>query len=482
VDRPLGDRAHPVIPPEERVFVNRNLRLDRIDVVGFDMDYTLAIYVQPEMDRLSVEATVDKLVALRGYPPEIRELPCDCAFPIRGLIVDKRHGHLLKMDRYRYVAKAYHGHDLVSKEDRERLYQQTKIEPADDRFHWIDTLYALPEAALYAALVPFLEARGELDHAKLFEDIRECIDLSHKDDSILPVMLAGPARYFFRDPKLPATLHKLRSAGKRLFLLTNSQRDYTDRMMTWLLDGGVAGYPSWHHYFDAVVVDARKPSFFTTSRPFLERGPDGLREAPGDGFERGRIYEQGNLRELERRLETGGDRVLYVGDHIYGDILRSKKHSTWRTAMIIQEMDQELRASGETSEARQSLDDLEERRARREERLRWHQAELKRMEKEGNGERGGSDDDARRELRKEVDALRLELRDLGRESRALEAEIDRRYHPAWGSLFRDGTEESLFGKQVEEYACVYTSRVSNLLGYSATQYFRSPRDRMPHET
>jgi len=27
-----------------QVFVNRNLRMERIDLVGFDMDYTLAIY------------------------------------------------------------------------------------------------------------------------------------------------------------------------------------------------------------------------------------------------------------------------------------------------------------------------------------------------------------------------------------------------------------------------------------------------------
>ena len=37
------------------------------------------------------------------------------------------------------------------------------------------------------------------------------------------------------------------------------------------------------------------------------------------------------------------------------------------------------------------------------------------------------------------------------------------------------------GEQVEAYACVYTSRVSNFRFYSPMQYFRGPRDRMPHE-
>ena len=40
---------------------------------------------------------------------------------------------------------------------------------------------------------------------------------------------------------------------------------------------------------------------------------------------------------------------------------------------------------------------------------------------------------------------------------------------------------SRFGEQVEDYACVYTGRVSNFLAYSPLRYFRSPRDHMPHE-
>jgi 5'-nucleotidase len=55
----LLPRTDPMrIPRTRRVFVNRNLKMAGIDWVGFDMDYTLAIYNQIEMDRLSVEATV----------------------------------------------------------------------------------------------------------------------------------------------------------------------------------------------------------------------------------------------------------------------------------------------------------------------------------------------------------------------------------------------------------------------------------------
>ena len=35
--------------------------------------------------------------------------------------------------------------------------------------------------------------------------------------------------------------------------------------------------------------------------------------------------------------------VLYVGDHIYGDILRSKKTLGWRTMLVVPELESELR-------------------------------------------------------------------------------------------------------------------------------------------
>src|SRR5262245_31096931 len=81
-----------------RVWVNRSLRMDQIEWVGFDMDYTLAIYNQAEIDRLSIEATVKKLIE-RGYPPELAEVRYQYDFPVRGLLIDKRFGHMLKMDR-----------------------------------------------------------------------------------------------------------------------------------------------------------------------------------------------------------------------------------------------------------------------------------------------------------------------------------------------------------------------------------------------
>ena len=47
--------------------------------------------------------------------------------------------------------------------------------------------------------------------------------------------------------------------------------------------------------------------------------------------------------------------VLYVGDHIYGDILKSKKELRWRTCLIIPELEHELATLAAQEEYRKQL-------------------------------------------------------------------------------------------------------------------------------
>lgn len=466
------------LPVERRVYTNRSLKLDEIEWVGFDMDYTLAIYKQAEIDRLSIAATVKKLVD-RGYAPELMEARYDEGFPLRGILIDKQEGNLLKMDRFKFVTKAFHGSRELSRERRRELYHVRKARFDSDRFHWIDTLYALPEAAVYAGAVDFFDALGEqVDYALLFRDIRESIDEAHRDGAIVDVIERDLPRFVTPDPELATTLHKLRSAGKKLFLLTNSQAGYTESMMTFLLGGAMAEYPTWRHFFDVVVVAATKPRFFTERRPFFEHRGKGEESTRAARLERLKIYEGGNLQEFERLIGASGDAVLYVGDHIYGDVLRAKKESAWRTVMIIQEMADELRASAESREEFAEIDQLELRRERLMDELRARQARLKALEREPEAER---DEAAYRAEKRAIEAIRQALREDEERARAIERTIDERFHHGWGSLFKEGVEVSSFGDQVEEYACLYTMKVSNLGCYSPTHHFRSPRDYMPHE-
>jgi HAD superfamily 5'-nucleotidase-like hydrolase len=477
------------VPRARRIYVNRNLRLQTVQWIGFDMDYTLAIYRHPEMDRLSIEATVRKMVENFGRPESLLEMPFQCDFPIRGLHVDKKLGNVLKMDRYRYVKRAYHGMRELTKEERRHHYHSRPVRAGSKRYHWVDTLYALPEVTVYAAAIDHLESRGiAVDYAQLFDEVRVSIDLAHQDGSITGRIAETPEAYIERDPLLGPTLHKLRSAGKRLFLLTNSRPDYTERVMAFLLDGALPEYPRWRSYFDVIICTARKPQFFTESNLALVPAEPGV-PPPEHGFADGAIYEGGCLTEFERLLKVASDEILYVGDHIYGDVLRAKKETAWRTMMIIQEMGAELRVHEEVASDLERIDELHALSESLTDELRFRQAQIKTIDRALELHEGGTEGPtsaaalaaARQTHRRAIDRIRARLHRVEEELEDLEAKVDRAFHPFWGSLFKTGHEVSSFGDQVEQYACLYTERVSNLLHYSPVHYFRGPRDRMPHE-
>jgi hypothetical protein len=224
------------IARSDRVFVNRDLRFSNIDWIGFDMDYTLALYNQRNLEELSIRCTLGKLVEKRGYPAAILDLEYDSTFAVRGIVVDRKHGNIFKMDRYGHVGRVYHGKRLLDKEERRQLYRTERIRLPQPRWAWIDTLFALPEAVMYATIIDYLESHGDKPQfSQLWGDIRECIDEAHRDETMKSIIKANLGEYFVRDADLAATLHKFRSSGKRLFLLTNSFWDYTNHLMSWLL-------------------------------------------------------------------------------------------------------------------------------------------------------------------------------------------------------------------------------------------------------
>ncbi|HEX2732737.1 MAG TPA: HAD-IG family 5'-nucleotidase [Polyangiaceae bacterium] len=465
------------LPRSERIYANRNLPLTHIDWLGFDMDYTLAIYQQEAMDALSVEVTIDNLVSF-GYPEYLRNLKYDSRFPIRGLHIDRQLGNVLKMDRFAAIHKGYHGFRRLDREEIRAAYWETKVVPDSERFRWIDTLFELSEVTSYVSIIEAMERRKErMDYPRLLEDIRRAIDLGHHNGTVHSRVLADLPRYVNRDPNLALTLHKLRSAGKKLFLLTNSPLPYTQRMMEYLLGESMPEYRSWELFFNVIIVAARKPLWFRGEEPF-HYYHEGKPQPGVNDLERGVIYGGGNLKEFERLLGIRGARVLYVGDHIYGDIVRSKKESAWRTAMIIQELDAELAAhQGSAAHIRKKLE-LDEGRTRQEDELRFYQRRLKALHRH---DEEPPDEAEERRIRRGLERVRATLGRMNEEQEQLEQTIDTSFHPYWGSLLKEQGELSNFGAQVERYADVYMPRVSCLQHYSAEQFFRSPHDFMPHE-
>jgi len=258
--------------------------------------------------------------------------------------------------------------------------------------------------------------------------------------------------------------------------------------MGYLLDGVVPEYPSWRNYFDLLVTGAAKPAFFSEQRPFLELDIDGGEARPrgeAERLDRWKVYQGGNLAAFQRMTGFPAESVLYVGDHIFGDILRSKKTSAWRTCMVVQEIEDEINYTDARHETISALSEVELLLARLDDEVSARKTQLNLLERrlDRNGETGDGRArlEERRRLKQELERVRRALKESSALSEMLEEEVEAGFNRYWGLLFKEGNENSRFGEQVEQYACIYTSRVSNFLHYSPVQYYRSPRDLMPHE-
>ena len=455
-----------------RVFVNRTLRLGEIEAIGFDMDYTLCRY-RPELEVLATDLAVDHLVR-RGYPEALRSLTFDPTWGVRGLVIDCARGNVCKMDAHRHVTRVQHGLRPLPDDQRRDIYHADPPRLSADRWVHCDTLFATPETWLYANIVQLMEdATGQElgihETRRLYADIRYCVDLVHRDDSLKSAVRADMDRYVDRDEHLPQALHRLRSAGKRLFLLTNSDHSYTDHVMTYLLNDALSGYRSWQDYFESIWVSSGKPSFFTRLQEPIQLSA--------------KVFDGGGRTHLERRLGLTGDRVLYVGDHIYGDVLKASSTTGWRTALVVPELEDEMEALQAKTELILQRSDLEDQRFELESALASAELNLRqvrRAERTANG-----DAEAlvleREALRSCVADFRARHADVVAQTAALTTEIEAPHNPRWGQLLKERHKHSLFGAQMKEYASLYTSRVSNFAAYSPDHHFEPPRDLLPHE-
>jgi len=481
--RALRYREHR-IPRRHRVFVNRNLKMTAIRAIGFDLDHTLAHYDPVPVEELGFDLTKRKLVEEKGYPKEVLDLKYDPEWVIRGLVVDKKRGNVLKMDYFNFVSRAYHGLTALRSDERGRAYRSDRIRLGHENYVSVDTLFHLPEVYLYVSLIDFFENRDgkkSLDYEALYKDVREMIDEAHRDGSLKSVITGNLDRYIRLDSEVRTVLEEFRRAGKKLFLLTNSEWSYTDALMRHILMKGKRAPEHWTDLFNVVIVEAAKPQFFLSND-----APAPVAELEGRTMS-ATVGRGGSATWLQRTLGSGGEHVLYFGDHTYGDILQSKRVANWRTAMIVPELDREITVTAEHTKEFERLARLSSERHQLEIDKAAIGRELRRLTLILS-EQDGTDPARRGEIAARIQEIPDQIASFEQRGSELEHEIgqirlkiDRAYNPRWGSLFREGNESSRFGHQLKDFACVYTSRVSNFLHYPWNYYFQSPVGYMPHD-
>ncbi|XP_043709570.1 5'-nucleotidase domain-containing protein 4-like isoform X1 [Telopea speciosissima] len=490
----------------KQIFCNRSLNMKNIVAVGFDMDYTLAQYMPETFESLAYNGTIKKLVYDLGYPPELLNWSFDWKYMVRGLVLDKKRGNILKMDRHKYVKVAYHGFSEMSKEDKIATYGNTLLRDAFDEpdYALIDTLFSLAEAYLFAQLVDFKDNNpGKVpngaDYSRMYKDVRAAVDLCHRDGTLKQMVAKDPKKYINEDPSIVPMLKMLRDSGRATFLVTNSLWDYTNVVMNFLcchrtLDGSSPCNFDWLANFDVVITGSSKPSFFhednranlfevepesgmlvntDNGTPYPQIGSTSPM-LPSKGLKKGcRVFQGGSVGHLHKLLSIeSSSQVLYVGDHIYGDILRSKKVLGWRTMLVVPELEREVELLWESRDTRKELRLLRKERDLIEDKIHHLQWSLK--SKGINAEEKMKFASKLKELETQKEKVRLHHQQTQRK-------CHQKFHKVWGQLMKTGFQNSRFAHQVERFACLYTSQVTNLSLYSPDKYYRPSEDFMPHE-
>ncbi|ROL50045.1 Cytosolic purine 5'-nucleotidase [Anabarilius grahami] len=441
-----------------RVFVNRSLAMEKIKCFGFDMDYTLAVYKSPEYESLGFDLTVERLVSI-GYPQELLGFVYDPTFPTRGLVFDTMYGNLLKVDAYGNILVCVHGFNFLRGPDIRELYPNKFIQRDDtERFYILNTLFNLPETYLLACLVDFFSncdrysscetgfKDGDLfmSFKSMFQDVRDAVDWVHFKGTLKEKTVENLEKYVVKDAKLPLLLSRMTEVAK-VFLATNSDYKYTEH--------GTPHRP-WQSYFDLILVDARKPLFFGEGTVLRQvdtttgRLKIGTYTGP---LQHGIVYSGGSSDTVCDLLGAKGKDIVYIGDHIFGDILKSKKRQGWRTFLVIPELAQELHVWTDKSSLFEELQGL---------------------------------DIFLAELYKHLDSSSNERPDISaiqRRMKRVTHDMDMCYG-MMGSLFRSGSRQTLFASQVMRYADLYAASFINLLYYPFSYLFRAAHVLMPHES
>jgi len=467
------------VPAKKRgIFCNRTLNLRAIKAVGYDMDYTLIHYRMEEWERRAYEHLRQKLAAV-GLP--VDGLKFDPHLAVRGLILDLEQGNLLKANRFGYVKRAYHGTQRLPFEQQRAMYARELVSLSADRYVFLNTLFSISEASMYAQLVDLLDAgklEGVLGYNDLYQLVRTSIDEAHMEGELKAEIVADPDRFVVPDPELPLALLDQRRAGKKLLLITNSEWEYTRDMMRYAFDQFLPDGKTWRELFDVIIVSARKPAFFAQRGPIFEVVDEEghLKPAP-KGIQRKGIYLGGSAARVESFLGLSGDEILYVGDHIYTDVSVSKNVLRWRTALVLRELEDEIRAEQSFAAEQERLSAL----MLRKERLEFEHDQVRLELQRKRGKYGPEPSAPARTLEQDGKRLREQLARIDEEIAPLADAAGRLNNERWGLLLRAGNDKSHLARQLEQYADIYMSRVSNFLYQSPFVYLRSPRGPLPHD-
>ncbi len=452
------------------IYVNRVLNMKHIKVIGFDMDHTLVRYHSDRFEELTFNESIKKLINDHGYPEEIKKFKFEFQKAIRGLIVDKVNGNILKVSLYNKIKNAYHGTKEMSFKQQNKVYQGSSVDLNDPQYMSIDTTFSISLTILFSQLVDLKDKNPELDlpeYANIADDVRSAVDIAHRDGSLKNAVRENIEHFVIKDEKIVEALERFKTYGKKLWIITNSDYKYTKLLLDYTINPFLKNHKDWKELFEVTVTLAAKPKFFTDKQAFLKVDPKTSLMENYDKEILPGVYQGGYAIKLQEDFKLKGDEILYLGDHIYGDIVKLKKACDWRTALVIEELDNEVLAYKSTKDISKEIDQL--------------MANKIELEKEIDNlyakEYEFGEEVAKEYVFKKFDEVELIDKKVG----SLIKEYEAKFNPYWGEVMRAGVEPSVYASQIERYACIYMTKISDFSEYGPRTYYRPKKRKMAHE-
>jgi HAD superfamily 5'-nucleotidase-like hydrolase len=461
------------VSESDKVYANSYVDLGKVEIVGFDYDYTLVTY-RKELLRLIYDMALKRLVNDANYPDEMLDagMKFDPKFSVRGLAVDRETGWICHLSYTHKVAVAYEGRKKVSRERLMKEYTGKRaLKPTErkKRLKPLNDLFSMAECCLIADVVQFFKDRDiPFCPRNLVVDILGAIGSTHISGDFHRLVAAKPEVYFEDNPHLKEVLQKLKDSGKRMIFVSNSPFWYVDAGMKYVIGD------QWQDMWDAVVVSAGKPRFYTeTTRPFREvnKETNKMEFKRVDKIEQGKVYSDGCLTELTKCLDwysaaqtdndmededlkmnvSGGGsltspNVLYIGDSLFADLVDAKRDFGWTTAAVTPEVmwENDFAEKVQFTNAQNVIDLL--------------LLTLKEVQDVmGNGVRSKEDIEVITKLERMVAMWREQQNTL--------------LGNPFGSVFRAKYQPSLFAHSLRRYCDLYMPNISALRHYSPQHRF-----------
>lgn len=454
---------------EHKVFVNRIINMKKIKLLGLDMDHTLIRYNSENFESLVYQLVKEKLISIKHYPQEIQNLKFNYHDAIRGLVIDSKNGNILKLSRYGAIRRSYHGTKLISYSEQQKIYRSIYVDLGDPNYMPIDTSFSIAFCVLYGQLVDLKEQFPDQipNFQTIAQDVQYCVDKVHSDGSLKNIISQNLKKYVIKEKAVVDGLKHFIRHGKKIFLLTNSEYEYTKLLLEYALTPFLNPGETWSDLFEFVITLANKPRFFYDNLRFLTINPKDGSMSNLHGAIKAGIYQGGNAKKITEDLNVSGDEILYIGDHIYGDILRLKKDCNWRTALVVEELGQEISAQLKALPVEKKIVEM------------MHVK--KNIEQQYVNLSTLSIDEDSDQYEQQIHQLQTQISELDLHIAGLLQEQSSYYNPKWDRVFRAGAEESYFAYQVDRFACIYMEKLSDLLGHSPITYFRANRRLLAHD-